>query len=74
MADWRELYKATVLETNPAHLDRLITETEDAILLRRKELYGSSDAAGERDEIAEASAALLALKIEKLNWPDTRRD
>jgi hypothetical protein len=34
MADWRELYKAAVLETNPTQLERLITETEDAIFLR----------------------------------------
>ena len=31
MADWRELYKTTLLETNPTQLERLTTETEDAI-------------------------------------------
>jgi hypothetical protein len=31
MADWRELDKATVLETNPTQLEQLTKETEDAI-------------------------------------------
>ena len=31
MADWRELYKTTLLETNPTQLERLMTETDDAI-------------------------------------------
>ena len=43
MGDWRELYKTTLLETNPTQLERLITETEDAIFQRRRELAGSSD-------------------------------
>jgi hypothetical protein len=38
MADWRELYKAAVLETNPTQLERLVTESEDAIFLRRRVL------------------------------------
>ena len=48
MADWRELYKTTLLETNPTQLERLITETEDAIFQRRRELAGSSDNKNER--------------------------
>jgi hypothetical protein len=73
MADWRELYKATVLETNPTQLERLITETEDATFRRRRELAWSSGSKKERRKIAEASAALLTLKTERLGWPDTRK-
>ena len=69
MTDWRELYKATVLETNPTRLERLIAETEGAILVRLQELDRSSDGAGERHEMELASAALDALKIDKLFWP-----
>ncbi len=58
MADWRELYKTAVLETNPTQLERLIRETEDAIFLRVRELAGSSESAKERRKMAEASAAL----------------
>ena len=72
MADWRELYKATVLETNPTQLERLITETEDAIFLRVRELAGSSESAKERRKMAEASAALWALKTERLSWTDRK--
>jgi hypothetical protein len=68
MADWRELYRATVLETNPAQLEQLIKETEDAIFLRVRELAGISDSKKERRKMAEASAALWTLKTEKLGW------
>jgi hypothetical protein len=72
MPDWRELYKATVLETNPTQLERLITETEDAIFRRRRELAWSSGSKKEGRKIAEASAALWTLKTEKLSWTDRR--
>jgi hypothetical protein len=72
MADWRELYKATVLETNPTQLEQLIKETETAIFVRVRELAGSSDSAKERRKMAQASAALWTLKTEKLNWTDRK--
>jgi hypothetical protein len=72
MADWRELYKATVLETNPTQLEQLIKETEDAIFMRVRELAGSSGSAKERRKMAQASAALWTLKTEKLNWTDRK--
>ena len=72
MTDWRELFKATLLETNPTQLARLITETEDAIFQRRRELAGSSDNKKERLKIAEASVALWTLNSEKLSWTDRK--
>lgn len=72
MADWRELYKATVLETNPTQLEQLMKETEDAIFRRVRELAGSSDGKKERRKMAEASAALWTLKTEKLSWRDRK--
>jgi hypothetical protein len=72
MADWRELYKASVLETNPTQLERLIKETEDAIFLRVRELAGSSDSKKERRKMAEASAVLWTLRTEKLDWTDRK--
>jgi hypothetical protein len=63
---WRELYRATVLEGNPTRFERLITETENAILQRRGELAERSDAKKELRKIAEASADLRILKTEKL--------
>jgi len=67
MTDWRELYKTTVLETNPTKLEGLMTETQDAISLRLQELAGSSNSAGENREIEEALAARFVLKVDKLN-------
>jgi hypothetical protein len=52
MADWRELYKTTLLETNPTQLERLMTETEDAIFQRRRELAENSGSKKERRKIA----------------------
>jgi hypothetical protein len=73
MADWRELYKATVLETNPTQLEQLMKETEDAIFRRVRELAGSSDGKKERRKMAEASAALWTLKTEKRFCPHSCR-
>ena len=73
MANWSDLYKASVLETNPARLGQLIRETESAIFLRLQQLAQGSNGAGERHQIQEASAALVNLKIERLNWPDSPR-
>jgi hypothetical protein len=72
MADWRELYKATLLETNPMQLEQLIKETEDAIFMRLRELAASSDSAPERRKMAQASAALWNLKTQKLNWTNRK--
>jgi hypothetical protein len=72
MADWRELYKATVLETNPTQLEQLTNETEDAIFLRVRQLAGTSDSKKERRKMAEASAALWTLRTEKLGWTDRK--
>jgi hypothetical protein len=72
MADWRELYRATVLETNPTQLEQLMKETEDAIFLRVRELAGSSDGKKERRKMAEASAALWTLKTERLSRTDRK--
>ncbi len=71
VTDWRNLYEATALETDPTRLERLITETLNAILERLPELDASSNSVEERREIEEASAALRTLRIEKLGWPRT---
>jgi hypothetical protein len=72
MADWRGFYKATLLETNPTQLERLITETEDAIFLRVRELAGSSDSTKKERKIAQASLALWTLKTDRLGQPDRK--
>jgi hypothetical protein len=73
MANWREFYETTVLETNPTQLQKLIRETEGAISKRLRELDKNSNGAGERHEIAGASAALRALKTKKLEGPGPKQ-
>jgi hypothetical protein len=70
MQDWRFLYQAAVSETNPALLEQLVYQTEDAMFFRLQELARRLDAPPERNEIADAAEGLLALKVEKLGWPN----
>jgi hypothetical protein len=60
MSDWRELYQAAVLETNPTNIQRRITETQVALFLRLLELGTNPEVSNERTEIEVASKALLA--------------
>ena len=62
MSDWRELYKAAVLENKSANIEQRITETEVALLVRLFELGTSSEAGDERREIEVAARALVTLK------------
>jgi hypothetical protein len=68
--DWRKLYAAAMLETNPVVLGHLVNDTEGSIYLRLQELAISSGGHGERDDIREATAGLLKLKTDKLGWID----
>jgi hypothetical protein len=73
---WRELYRATVLETDLTALQRLLLATEHAIFLRLQALVQASDAGAEaeRQEIADASGALLVAKSERLGWPNWKTE
>ncbi len=68
--NWRKLYKAVLSEGEPAKLEARIRETEAAILLRIQTLASSPDFWGEHKDMQDASAALLCLKLEILNFPD----
>jgi hypothetical protein len=65
MADWRQLYTAAVLETDPTRLMMVITETEEAMEIRLRELSREDK---ERQEIANAATALALLKVERESW------
>jgi hypothetical protein len=70
MSDWRVLYEAAVDETNPAVFERLVSDTEDAIQYRLRELSKNPDGPLELNEISDAVAHILTLKTERLGWPD----
>jgi hypothetical protein len=70
MSHWRDLYAATVLETNRKRLEGMVCELEVAICGRLRNLDKFPEPRGERQELANASAVLLTLKAERLGWPD----
>ncbi len=72
MPDWRQLYAATMVETNAEHLDLLIDETARAIERRLDELMRTKGNEDERKEIISASNALLMLKAERHLWGTNR--
>ena len=67
MSDWRELFKATVLETNPKNIGQRIAETEVALFVHLLELGTSTEARDERHEIEAAAEALVTLKRQRTN-------
>ena len=68
MADWRQLYTATILETNADHLDLLLDEALRAIEARLDELLRLKGYDDERREMHEASRSLLILKADRKLW------
>jgi hypothetical protein len=68
MADWRQLYAATIVETDAGHLDLLLEETLRAIESRLDELLNVKGCDDERREIHEASKSLLILKADRRLW------
>jgi hypothetical protein len=56
---WYGIYKAALLECNPAKLPSRIREAETAISIRLQGLAQDSDSCGERESI---SAALFGLR------------
>ena len=72
MPDWKELYKACCLETDPGKLQRLILDTEGAMFLRAQELGLNGAGDTERQQMTDASVGLLGLKTERLGWPSDK--
>jgi hypothetical protein len=70
MQTWRDLYSATVLETDPERLQQLIEATTAAMLRRDGELEQSVEGNAEREEMARASEALIVLKSDQRAWRD----
>lgn len=67
---WQKLLESCVSETNPARLEKLVFDTEDAIYLRLRELSNEPYPSDESLELKQAAQKLLQLKIEKLGWTD----
>lgn len=68
MDDWRELYAATMAETDATRLEPLIDETSFAIENRLDELMRKKIYDDERKEIVIAANALLMLKASRRSF------
>jgi hypothetical protein len=65
---WREAYNKVLIESHNGNLTEVVHAAEAAIFLRSQELDGQGDDT-EREEIKEASDALLVVKVFELGWP-----
>ena len=66
---WKEWYAAALRETDPEKVHEAVLAAEEALFARGLEITGSADHQSEQQEMAAASADLLAVKIHKLGWP-----
>jgi hypothetical protein len=64
--DWRALYKAAVLETDPVKLELRVRAVEEAI--RARQSLDGQVSSKERVEMREALDSLGVLKIEWKQW------
>lgn len=66
--NWRALYKAAVLETDPAKLELRVRAVEDAI--RARQSLNGQVSSGERAEMKDTLDSLGVLKLE---WAKHRK-
>jgi hypothetical protein len=68
MDDWRQMYAATMQETDAKQLDVLIEKTSRSMEARLDELSRTQDNDEEQKEIFVAANALLSLKVARRKW------
>jgi hypothetical protein len=61
-ADWKSLYRAAILETNTSVIPQKVSEAEQAVLARRRELFYGSGTHEEQECLEDALYALRAFK------------
>jgi hypothetical protein len=66
--DWKSLYRAAILETNKSALKRRVSEAEQAVLARGRELFY---AGGSREEQESLEDALYALRAFRSSWENS---
>jgi hypothetical protein len=67
--EWRSLYRAAILETNQSLLSQRVSEAEDAVIERGREVFFDHGAAEEKDALEDA---LYALRAYRSAWQHTR--
>ena len=70
--NWREIYRAAILELDPTRLPERILEAETVVILRAKELFQDGDGNGqETQDLDDAMYALQALRSALKHNPAT---
>ena len=67
-ADWRTLYRAAILETNKSVLPQRVSEAEEAVLTRGREIFYDPATLDELEEKEALEDALYALRAFKTSW------
>ena len=60
--DWKILYRAAILETNKSLLPQRVSQAEEAVILRGRELFYGNGDPEEKEALDDALYALRALK------------
>ncbi len=60
--DWKSLYRAAILETNPAIVPQRVSAAEQAVIARGRELFYGSSTPEEKEALEDALYALRAYR------------
>jgi len=60
--DWRTLYRAAILETDKSILPQRVSEAEEAVIVRGREIFYDHRALEEKDDLEDALYALRAFR------------
>ena len=66
--EWRTLYRAAILETNKSMLPQRVSEAEEAVLERGREIFYDH---GTPEEKGDLEDALYALRAYRSAWQHT---
>jgi hypothetical protein len=68
-SSWRHVYLNLYQQKSTERLTQAVMAAEAAIFARMQELAEASNHTEEHDQLKEATAELLAIKTQKLGWP-----
>jgi hypothetical protein len=61
-ANWRTLYRVAILETNKSVQPKRLSEAEDAVIARRREIFYADGTPEEKEALEDALYALHAFR------------
>jgi hypothetical protein len=61
-AEWRTLYRAAILESNKNVLPKRVSEAEEAVIARRREIFYANGSPEEKEALEDALYALHAFR------------